>query len=133
MNGNKIGTHEGLELYTVGQRKGINIGGNGPYYVVSRDFNNNELIVTNDENDPSIYKKSMLVEIKNWIVSKPKFPLKINVKIRYRHPLVHAIIKKAKGNLCEVEFLKPQKAVTPGQSAVFYTNNKEVIGGGIIK
>lgn len=131
-SGKKIGAHEGLELYTVGQRKGINIGGTGPYYVVSRDFGNNKLTVTNNENDPAIHKKSMLVEIKNWIVLKPKFPLKTNVKIRYRHPLVRAIIKKAKGNLCEVEFMEPQKAVTPGQSAVFYTDKKEVIGGGII-
>jgi tRNA-specific 2-thiouridylase len=131
-SGQKIGTHEGLELYTVGQRKGINIGGTGPYYVVSRNFKNNQLVVTNNENDPAIHKKTMLVEIKKWIVEKPKFPLKINVKIRYRHPLVRAIIKKIKSNLCEVEFLEPQKAVTPGQSAVFYTDRKEVLGGGII-
>jgi len=131
-NGKKIGTHEGLELYTVGQRKGINIGGTGPYYVVSRNFKTNKLIVTNDESDPEIHKKSMRVEIKNWIVSEPKFPSEINVKIRYRHPLVRAIIKKVKGKLCEVEFLEPQKAVTPGQSAVFYADDKEVLGGGII-
>lgn len=136
-NGQKIGKHEGLELYTVGQRKGINIGGTGPYYVVARDFKSKRLIVTNDENDPAIHKKTMTVEIKNWIVSKPKFPLKINVKIRYRHPLVRAIIKRqvksGKGQvIIEVEFKEPQKAVTPGQSAVFYTDKKEVIGGGTI-
>jgi tRNA-uridine 2-sulfurtransferase len=130
--GKKIGTHEGLELYTVGQRKGINIGGTGPYYVVSRDFKKNQLIVTNDENDPAIHKKTMLVEIKNWIAGEPEFPREINVKIRYRHPLVRAIIKKNKGHICEVEFKEPQKAVTPGQSAVFYTDDKEVLGGGII-
>ena len=149
-NGKKIGTHEGLELYTVGQRKGINIGGTGPYYVVSRNFKNNQLIVTNNENDPAIHRKSMLVEIKNWIVSEPKFPMKLNVKIRYRHPLVRGIIhpvksdevgspkakfngvKNTKNTICVVEFEQPQKAVTSGQSAVFYTDNKEVIGGGII-
>ena len=65
--------------------------------------------------------------------------MEINVKIRYRHPLVRGIIKrqetrnkKQETKYCEVEFLEPQKAVTPGQSAVFYADDKEVIGGGII-
>lgn len=133
VNGKKIGTHEGLELYTIGQRKGINIGGTGPYYVVDRDFSRSRLIVTNDENDKAICKKSMLVEIKNWIASEPKLPLEINVKIRYRHPVVRATIKKKKGKIYEVEFKQLQKAVTPGQSAVFYTDKKEVLGGGVIK
>ena len=148
--GVKIGTHEGLELYTIGQRKGINIGGTGPYYVVNRDFKKNQLIVTNNENDKNIYKKKMLVEITNWVIGKPKFPLEIKVKIRYRHPQVCCIINpvksdevgslKAKFNgvkntqkpIYMVEFVEMQKAVTPGQSAVFYGDNGEVLGGGII-
>ena len=94
--------------------------------------------MTNDENDPAIFKKSMLVEIKKWIAEEPKMPLEINVKIRYRHPLVRGIIKAhnvkrgTHSPLYEVEFLDPQKAVTPGQSAVFYADDNEVIGGGII-
>ncbi len=142
--GKKIGTHEGLELYTLGQRKGINIGGNGPYFVVERDFKNNILIVTNDEQDEKIYKKSMLVEVKSWIAEKPSLPLEVNVKIRYRHPLVRCIIKSVStsdqkniriardAELYEVEFLEKQKAVTPGQSAVFYADDNEVLGGGTI-
>lgn len=137
--GKKIGKHEGLELYTIGQRKGINIGGSGPYFVVERDFKNNILIVTNNEQDEKIFKKSMLVEIKNWIAGEPKMPTELNVKIRYRHQLVRAIIRKAKNPKFSnhpkhyaVEFLQPQKAVTPGQSAVFYADDNEVLGGGII-
>lgn len=130
-NGKKIGKHEGLETYTIGQRKGINIGGKGPYYVVCRDFKKNRLVVTNDENDSSIYKKSMVVEFGNWIAGEPKLPLEVNVKIRYRHPLVRGIIKKVQKSY-EVEFSEPQRAVTPGQSAVFYANDNEVLGGGII-
>lgn len=142
--GKKIGTHEGLELYTLGQRKGINIGGNGPYFVVERDFKNNILIVTNDEQNEKIYKKSMLVEVKSWIAEKPSLPLEVNVKIRYRHPLVRCIIKNVStsdqeniriardAELYEVEFLEKQKAVTPGQSAVFYADDNEVLGGGTI-
>jgi tRNA-specific 2-thiouridylase len=130
--GEKIGTHDGLELYTIGQRKGINIGGNGPYFVVERDFKKNELIVTNDEKNERIFKKTMTVQLKNWIADEPKLPLEINVKIRYRHPLVRAIIKKSKSGLYEVEFLEAQKAITPGQSAVFYADDNEVLGGGTI-
>jgi tRNA-specific 2-thiouridylase len=150
--GKKIGTHEGLELYTIGQRKGINIGGDGPYFVVGRDFKKNQLIVTNDENDSQIYRSSMLVQIKNWIAGEPTFPLEVNVKIRYRHQLVRAVIrghvtqntkhKTQKMESCsmlhapcyvlEVDFFEKQKAVTPGQSAVFYADDNEVLGGGII-
>lgn len=150
--GKKIGTHDGLELYTIGQRKGINIGGNGPYFVVDRDFEKNQLIVTNNEDDSRIFRSSMLVEIKNWIAGQPDFPCQVNVKIRYRHQLVRGIIKEhgsynmkheAKNSVprstlqvphqvIEVEFSEPQKAVTPGQSAVFYADDNEVLGGGII-
>lgn len=153
--GEKIGTHEGLELYTIGQRKGINIGGNGPYFVVERDFKKNKLIVTNDEKNDQIYKSSMLVQMVSWIAKQPVFPLEVNVKIRYRHPLVRGIIKSVKLEtlnvkrkkqhinsgyglrdksyaICEVTFLEPQKAITPGQSAVFYADDNEVLGGGII-
>ncbi|EKD58901.1 MAG: hypothetical protein ACD_56C00034G0003 [uncultured bacterium] len=136
--GEKIGTHDGLEIYTIGQRKGINIGGNGPYFVVDRDFENNQLIVTNDETDEKIFKKTMLVELKNWIADEPTFPMEVNVKIRYRHPLVRGIIRKQETNkrrektMCEVEFMEAQKAITPGQSAVFYADDNEVLGGGTI-
>ncbi len=134
--GQKIGTHDGLEVYTIGQRKGINIGGNGPYFVVERDFKKNQLIVTNDEKNEKIFKKTMMVELKNWIAEEPVFPFEVNVKIRYRHQLVRAKILqsklKGKHKLLEVEFLEKQKAVTPGQSAVFYADDNEVLGGGII-
>lgn len=142
--GKKIGTHDGLETYTIGQRKGINIGGNGPYFVVQRDFKNNQLIVTNNEEDEKVFKKIMTVELKNWIADEPKLPLEVNVKIRYRHPLVRGIIKQQatynkqhttgaqKNTVLEVEFLERQKAITPGQSAVFYADDNEVLGGGII-
>jgi tRNA-specific 2-thiouridylase len=131
-DGQKIGAHDGLELYTIGQRKGINIGGNGPYFVVERDFKNNILVVTNNEEDEKIYKKSMEVEIKNWIAGEPVSGIEVNVKIRYRHPLVRAKISKGKKGVWKVEFLEKQKAVTPGQSAVFYADDNEVLGGGVI-
>lgn len=130
--GKCIGTHDGLELYTIGQRKGINIGGDGPYFVVDRNFKKNQLIVTNNEKDENIFKKTMTVELKNWIADEPSFPLEVNVKIRYRHQLVRGIIKREKDGMLEVEFLEKQKAITPGQSAVFYGDDNEVLGGGTI-
>lgn len=164
--GNVLGEHEGLSIYTIGQRKGINIGGNGPYYVVEKDLKKNVLIVTNKEDNPKLFKKEMEVKDVNWISgNEPKLPLKVKVKIRYRNVLVDAIITKkiqdalknfvsgqAKNKIQKdikiqdarnkkqagsdgvyvVEFVQSQKAITPGQSAVFYTDNGEVLGGGNI-
>jgi len=138
--GRKIGKHEGLQLYTIGQRRGINIGGTGPYYVVKRDFIKNELIVTNNENDPAVFCAKVLVENVNWLADEPSLPLLTNIKIRYRHQLVSGTIikknsnkksKSAKHNYVVV-FTDSQKAVTPGQSAVFYSSEGEVLGGGVI-
>lgn len=139
--GKKIGGHDGLQLYTIGQRRGVNIGGTGPYYVVGRDFSKNQLVVTNDEKDPAIFHKKMQVEKVNWLAGEPKLPLETNIKIRYRHLLIRGIIEKrskkstsqSKKALYEVKFVDAQKAVTPGQSAVFYSDEGEVLGGGIIK
>lgn len=136
VDGKVLGTHEGLPLYTIGQRRGINIGGTGPYYVVEKNIKKNILIVTNDENHPLLYQKSLLAEKVRWIVKEPKLSIKVLTKIRYRHPLVPALIRKSEKNEANdylVEFINPQKAVTPGQSAVFYSSSGEVLGGGLIK
>ena len=131
VDGKKVGEHKGLAFYTIGQRKGIEIGGIGPFYVVSKDFKNNVLIVAKSEYAPELYKKEMIVEKINWISEKPKFPLQCKVKIRYLHPAVSAIIYKIQNTKYQIRFAKPQRAITPGQSAVFYSRN-EVLGGGII-
>ena len=126
-----VGQHEGLPLYTIGQRRGINIGGDGPYYVVNKDLKKNILIVTNNEDDPTLYRKEMETIKVNWISNKPKNKGKIMVKTRYRNPPVSAIIEK-KGEGYLIKFLKPQRAISPGQSAVFYTSAGELLGGGVI-
>lgn len=136
--GKIIGEHDGLPLYTIGQRRGINIGGDGPYYVVGKDLKKNRLIVTNNENDPALTDTEMQVEKVNWIISEPKLPCKILVKTRYRHAAVSAIIKEAEKSIkskvksYSVEFDVPQRAISPGQSAVFYTDKGEMLGGGRI-
>jgi len=124
MDGKKIGEHKGLVFYTIGQRKRIEIGGIGPFFVVKKDFKNNVLIVSKSEKD--LLQKEMTVKNMNWISSKP-FNGKCGVKIRSMAKMVPAKIIKNK-----IIFNKPQRAITPGQSAVFYNGN-EVLGGGIIK
>jgi tRNA-specific 2-thiouridylase len=124
-DGKKIGEHEGLAYYTIGQRKGIKIGGIGPFYVVKKDFKNNALIVAQSEQASELFKKEMVVKKVNWITGK-SFRGKCKIKIRYMTKAVPAVIK---GN--KVVFDKKQRAITPGQSAVFYKNN-ELLGGGII-
>jgi len=128
--GKKIGEHLGLHFYTIGQRKGIKLPG-GPFYVLDKDQKKNLLIVTKNQKD--LYKKELLAKNVNWISGKkPTLPLKIKAKIRYRHqPAIAAITKKLKSKKYKLIFSKSQRAITPGQSVVFYKGQK-VLGGGII-
>jgi len=124
-NGKKIGKHNGLHFYTIGQRKGINIGGIGPFYVVKKNYMKNELIVAQSNFNDALFKKQLYFSHSNWI-SNVKFPLKCKAKIRYLSDSVDCVVNKNK-----VVFLKKQRAVTSGQSIVFYSHGK-VLGGGII-
>lgn len=125
-----LGQHQGLWFYTIGQRKGIKLAG-GPYYVLDKKQKQNLLIVTKTEKD--LYKKQLIVKKVNWILGKaPKLPLKIKAKIRYRHAVAPAIItKNLKSKTYKLKFKNSQRAITPGQSVVFYLR-REVLGGGII-
>lgn len=130
LEGRIIGQHQGLPFYTIGQRKGIELPG-GPYYVVDKNLKENFLVVTKNERD--LFKKELIVKKVNWISGKtPKLPLKIKARIRYRHTLTSAIItKKLKNKTYLLNSNKSQRAITPGQSAVFY-KGEELLGGGII-
>jgi tRNA-specific 2-thiouridylase len=127
LKGKILGEHNGLPLYTIGQRKGIKIGGNGPYYVIRKDFKKNVLIVGGEK---ELFGRKIMIKDVNWISEAPKLPSKLLLRTRYRNPLVHGIINK--DTRYEILFSKPQKAVTSGQSAVFYSKEREVIGGGTI-
>ena len=130
IDGKIIGQHSGLSLYTIGQRKNIRIPGPKPYYVLKLDFKRNALVVSQNEKD--LYNKELTLKKVNWISGKkPKFPTTVSVKIRYRHKGSKAIVDKS-GRSIKVKFLKAQRAITPGQSVVFYKEN-EVLGGGVIK
>ncbi len=129
--GEKIGEHAGLHFYTVGQRRGINIGGGPPYYVARKNRAANALIVAR-EHDDELFQDSLVACNVNWISQKPKFLFRCKAKIRYRQPDQDAIIisEDKNGNL-RVEFDEPQRAVTPGQSIVFY-KGEELMAGGVI-
>lgn len=125
VQGKILGKHQGLIFHTVGQRKGIGLPG-GPYWVLDKDLKKNVLVVTGNERD--LLKKELSFKNVNWISGKkPKFPLRVKAKIRYRHKLATGIIKK--GN--KFVFNQPQRAITPGQSIVFY-RGQELLGGAII-
>lgn len=128
LNERVLGQHQGLWFYTIGQRKRIELP-SGPFYVVDKNIKRNALIISRNEKD--LYKKELIAKNINWIPKKePKFPLKVMAKIRYRHDSAPAMITKEK-NKIKVVFSRPQRAITPGQSVVFY-RNQEVLGGGII-
>jgi tRNA-specific 2-thiouridylase len=129
--GKILGEHKGLWFYTIGQRKGIGFPG-GPYYVLDKDLKKNLLVVTKNEKD--LYKKELICKNVNWISGKePELPLKIKAKIRYLSDFaaatIYPLIPHSK---FLIRFKKPQRAITPGQSVVFY-RGQELLGGGIIK
>ena len=135
-----VGEHQGLHFYTIGQRKGIGLAG-GPYYVLNKDTNKNLLIVTKKKKD--LLKKELIAKNVNWISGEePKLPLKIKAKIRYRHQPATAIIFRHLGSkVYSLKFKVAQRAITPGQSVVFYLpaeasakegGGQELVGGGII-
>jgi len=131
-NNNILGKHKGLPLYTIGQRRDIGIGGTGPYYVIRMNRGKNQLVVSNNRNNKNLFSKELAAKKINWISGNvPKLPLKIKAKSRYRMSECSAIVYKDK-NKYIVKFSKPQRAIAPGQSIVFYKND-EVLGGGIIE
>jgi tRNA-specific 2-thiouridylase len=128
--GDKIGDHKGLQFFTVGQRKGIEIGGEKePWYVVRLDYDNNALIVGKNRD---VYQKTFHVHKLTFVTEElPDGIHKLDTRIRYRFPPQKAEVQK-KGRKAKIEFRKPQRAITPGQSVVFYKRQK-VLGGGIIE
>jgi tRNA-uridine 2-sulfurtransferase len=138
LEGNILGQHEGIHKYTVGQRKGIKTKSNRPLYVVRIDTQKNRVVVGEEE---EIYTKELIAEDLNWIgIERLEGKLKAKAKIRYRSEDADCTISKIKEEKEEessgrgkvlVKFDKRQRAITPGQSVVFYKKDI-VLGGGII-
>ncbi|MEJ2155856.1 MAG: tRNA 2-thiouridine(34) synthase MnmA [Desulfobacteraceae bacterium] len=129
LDGNHLGTHNGLYLFTVGQRRGINCPSSEPYYVVRLDVAQNRLVVGRKAD---LAAQSFTAEGINWIIPKPASPIHIWVRVRYRHQAVPATLTPIGKDGAEVRFDTSQPAVTPGQGAVFYQED-EVLGGGWIQ
>jgi len=131
--GEKKGKHKGLAFYTIGQRKGIEVEGVGPFYVVNKDFKKNALIVGQSDFNEALFKKEMIVKNVNWLGGKP-FSGKCKVKIRSMAKPVPARVMNYESrikNCVKIIFNENQRAITSGQSAVFYSKD-EVLGGGVI-
>ncbi len=125
LDGRFFGNHDGVYYYTIGQRHGLNIGiGGGPYYVVSKDIKKN-IIYVGSEKD-LLNKKTKISEI-SWVNGQLKLPAQLDVRLRYRAGLKKAVLNQNG----ELELKKPERAITSGQSAVFYKKG-ELLGGGII-
>lgn len=126
-DGTVMGQHQGLAYYTIGQRSGINIGGTGPYYVVDKRVVDNTLVICRGQDDPSLYSQSFTINNVHWINSVPVPDGRCSVKVRYRSPDVPCRIKNN-----QVILDRPERAVTPGQFAVFY-DGEVVLGGAVIE
>lgn len=136
MQGNEVGKHDGIMYYTLGQRRGLNIGGKsgtegGRWFVVDKDIKNNLLIVSQGDEKP-LYSKALITYKVNWIPGEPaEKEFTCFAKFRYRQPEQKVNVKIEKDRVF-VEFAEPQRAVTPGQFVVFY-NETMCMGGGIIE
>lgn len=136
--GESIGEHQGLMYHTLGQRKGLLIGGtkehgDEPWYVVDKDVPNNTLIVGQGANHPRLFSKGLIANQLHWVDRNALTePTRMTVKTRYRQHDINCVVEPTDSDCVNVIFDEPQKAVTPGQSAVFYQGDV-CLGGGIIE
>ena len=136
-NGKVIGKHDGLMYYTLGQRKGLGIGGrrdgNGQsWFVIKKDLDNNVLWVSQGEGD-ELFTDGLITYKVNWIPTEPKEnEFDCFAKFRYRQPDQKVHVTKLENGNIKVDFYQKQRAVTPGQYVVFY-NDTECLGGGVIE
>ena len=138
VEGDVIGRHDGLMYHTLGQRKGLGIGGvkgagEEAWYVVEKDLVNNELIVAQGHDHSALLSTGLIAQQLHWVDRQPiREPLRCTVKTRYRQTDVPCVIEPIDDGSIKVIFDEPQIAVTPGQSAVFYLD-EVCLGGGIIE
>jgi len=125
-----IGQHEGALFYTLGQRHGLGIGGGTPYYVTGKDMAANTVFVTEDPQDDKLAADTFSLTHAHWLTEAPDFSREYQIRTRYRAPLVTGHLSSPTGRVT-VTLDHPDRAVTPGQSAVIY-DGRVVVGGGII-
>jgi len=135
--GRVVGHHRGLMYYTLGQRQGLTLGGvrgaaEAPWYVADKDLARNVLVVSQDHDDPRLLCHEFDTEPVHWVAGHaPAGEFSCTVKARYRQPDQPCTVAVNADGSCCVRTVAPQRAVTPGQSAVFYDGDV-CLGGGII-
>ena len=133
--GRLVGHHDGALFYTIGQRRGLAVGGGLPYYVVGKDMAKNEIYVTTDLQDEKLWSRKIKLAAVHWINNYPlpttRYPL--FVRTRHRAKLIPVkILNKLSNFELAAELTEEARALTPGQSAVFYSSGVECLGGGIV-
>lgn len=130
LQGKILGKHDGIEFYTIGQRKGLGVSSPKPLYVIELDAANNRVIVSDDDSD--LDRDTFTVERCNWIpYDEPPKEIQVSTKIRYNHPGTPATVEPLPDGRAKVKLHIPQRAITPGQACVFYDDDL-VVGGGWI-
>src|SRR5256714_13780645 len=130
-SGKVLGTHSGIHRYTIGQRRGIGIADSRPLYVLNVDAAQNRVVVGYDD---ELLSDEFTAAGVNWIAcDNPAAPIRIDVRVRYRHTAAPATITPLPNNRAKVKFDEPQRAITPGQATVFYRGDEVVGGGWVVK
>ena len=129
-NQSVVGRHKGVLYYTMGQRKGLDIGGTGPYYVCGKDVSANELYVCDEKHQHWLYSDACTVRSLNWLADCPE-TVSCMAKFRYRQPDLPVRLMKQEDGSIRCEYPETIRSVTPGQEAVFYLDDM-VLGGGVI-
>lgn len=134
LDGTIVGQHLGLHNYTIGQRKGMGLGGEGEaWYVVGKDIPGNNVIVVRGDRHPALFCDWLTATEASWVQGQaPQFPMECTCKIRYRQEDQPCVITGYQDGVLRVEFPSPQRAVTPRQSIVFYRGD-ECLGGAMIE
>jgi tRNA-uridine 2-sulfurtransferase len=132
-SGKVMGRHDGIPFYTIGQRKGLNIGGAGDaWFVVGKDVARNVIVIEQGAAHPALFTQTVVATDLTWVCQEPlKFPFTCHAKIRYRQEEKSCMIQEISDGKAVVMFSEPQRAVTPRQSIVFY-DGEICLGGGLI-
>ena len=138
LNGKRVGRHNGHMFFTIGQRKGLGIGAtkgpaDKPWYVVHKNIQTNEVLVAQGKDNDALYSDCAQIEKINWISVAPQNNQNLFAKVRYREKSLSCTIRIINNDTVNVYFSKPCRAITLGQSIVFYSEEGFCLGGGIIK
>lgn len=138
LDGQAIGRHRGLSFYTIGQRQGLGIGGlhdysHKPWYVAAKSKTDNTLVVVQGTDNPALYSAGLQAGKAHWIIGQPAaFPYPCTARIRHQQPVQACTVFRDEDESCRVIFDKPQRAIAPGQSVVFYDGDV-CLGGAVIE